>query len=260
MFIRSNLFPPAETAAHLQVDATLIIVGDELLCGSTNDSNGYYIIRRLRELGIELREIRVVGDDLDVISVAVRGAHAERRWVFVVGGLGPTHDDLTAAGIAGAFGAPLEMHPEALRALGEHHAPGKIPEGRRAAALLPTGCHVFPDLVSGASGFLFRNVIALPGDPVVAPQLFELVAAHLRGIVLRESSVKAPLLESDLTEELRALQAAHPAVRIGCYPYFGASEASVNVVLRSRCDGALARCESDLRRRLVPLLSRAVPL
>jgi molybdenum cofactor synthesis domain-containing protein len=231
-----------------RVDACLIAVGSELLSGTTIDVNGPYIARRLKDLGINLREVRVVGDSVEAVAAAVRSTAARRRWVFVTGGLGPTHDDVTASGIAAAFGVPIEEHPDAIRSLREYHEPAEIPAGRLPAARLPRGCVVLPDSISGAAGFRLHNVFALPGVPDIAQHLFERAAAELpRGVPLHETSIRAALMESDVAAELRELQVRHPTVQIGCYPYFGDSQPNVTLILRSPGAAALARCEADLR-------------
>src|SRR5690242_15438927 len=158
--------------------AAVMIVGDEILLGSTKDKNGPCVARRLGSLGIKVCEMRYVGDSIASIVRALRQLQRRYDWIVVAGGLGPTHDDLTARGVADAFNVGLVENPLALASLRNYHNPSAVPAGRLPAVNLPEGCEVLPDLISGACGFKLRNVFVLPGQPEVMAQLLELAATQ----------------------------------------------------------------------------------
>lgn len=233
------------------LDAAIVVVGDELLSGSVVDVNGPRIAEALRGIGIVLKELRIIGDDHGNIARVVRELRQRHTWVFVVGGLGPTHDDCTACGVADSFGLPLVPHQDAVRLLEQHHAPAPVPPGRLPATYLPGGCTVLPDLISGAAGFRIDNVIALPGVPEIAASLLGIALSHLpHGVVLAETAIKVRLMEPEIAADLGQIQEKYPAVKIGCYPYFGQACTGVNLVLRSENEALLSSCASDLRKAL----------
>jgi molybdenum cofactor synthesis domain-containing protein len=234
-----------------------MIVGDEILLGSTNDKNGPCAARRLGSLGIKVCEMRYVGDDIASIVATLRQLHHQYDWVVVAGGLGPTHDDLTAEGVANAFDVSLVEHPLALASLKNYHDPSPVPAGRLAAINLPAGCEVLPDLISGACGFKLRNVFVLPGQPEVMAQLLELATSEIGGgPPLLESSLRAPLVEHEITSPLREVQMRHPRVSIGSYPYFQPEGVFVNLVIRSKDRVALDHCRAELSEVLKKLTAR----
>jgi molybdenum cofactor synthesis domain-containing protein len=228
-------------------DATVVVIGDEVVSGATTDVNGPRIARHLTEAGITVREIIAVPDDIAAIAGAVRRASASRKWVVTSGGLGSTHDDVTAVAIARAFGRELKGNAEALLALQNHHAPSDVPCARLACAQLPDGATALPELVSGACAFRIANVVALPGTVEIVEHLLDRLGAELSGgAPLHEESVKVAMLEEELADSLREIQQKNPAVRIGSYPYYGSVEAHVNVVLRSADKDSLERCRAEL--------------
>jgi molybdenum cofactor synthesis domain-containing protein len=241
--------------------AAIIIVGDEILLGSTNDKNGPCAARRLGSLGIKVCEMRYVGDDIASIVTALRRLHRRYDWVVVAGGLGPTHDDLTAQGVADAFSVSLVENSAALASLRNYHDPSPVPAGRLPAVNLPAGCEVLPDLISGACGFKLRNVFVLPGQPEVMAQLLELATSQISGgPPLLESSLRAPLLEHEISAPLRQVQDRHPRVNIGSYPYFQPEGVFVNLVIRSKDKVALEHCRSELSEVLRKLTDRSGPV
>lgn len=243
---------------HISSAAAIIIVGDELLRGSTIDTNGPYLARRLSKRGMRVREIRNVGDSEEAIASAVLSMSGQNDWVLVVGGLGPTHDDVTALGIARGFDLEMAPNEAAIASLASYHAPEQIPAGRLEGAKLPVGAQVYPDLISGSCGFKLRNVIALPGDPTIVKHLWESVAPMFEDSPpLVECSLKASLLEHEVSVPLRDVQARHAEVQIGCYPYFPACGASLNFVLRSTSAAALGRCKADLQDMLSHIVDSA---
>jgi molybdenum cofactor synthesis domain-containing protein len=250
-----------ETQTNECHTAAVMIIGDEILLGSTNDKNGPCVARRLGSLGIKVCEMRYVGDDIASIVAALRPLHRRYDWVVVAGGLGPTHDDLTAQGVANAFNVSLVEHPLALASLRNYHDPSPVPAGRLPAVNLPAGCEVLPDMISGACGFKLHNVFVLPGQPEVMAQLLELATTQIAGgPPLLESSLRAPLLEHEIASPLREVQTRHPRVAIGSYPYFQPEGVFVNLVIRSKDKVALEHCRSELSELLKKLMDRGSDL
>jgi molybdenum cofactor synthesis domain-containing protein len=253
------LGPPICAAGSGAPSAAIVLVGDELLTGQVHEANSTVVAARLREHGIQVAEIRVVADDRRAIAGAVSALSLSQDWVFICGGLGPTHDDVTAPAVAEALGVPLEVHVQAKQLLEQYHAPAPVPEGRLATTLLPASSIVIPDRISGTSGFRIENVIALPGVPDVLSWMLDNACAHLpQGRTLCESSLRAEVMEPDIAADLRAVQMRYPNVKIGCYPYFSSTVPSVNIVLRSLNRAALTACECDIRSVLDLAVSHAV--
>jgi molybdenum cofactor synthesis domain-containing protein len=201
------------------VTACLIIVGNEILSGRTQDTNLNFLARELGALGIRLREARVVPDEEWAVVEAVNAARARHTYVFTTGGIGPTHDDITAACVAKAFGVPLTRHPEAERRLLAYYPPEKVNEARLKMADTPEGAELIDNPVSVAPGFRIGNVHVLPGVPSIMRAMFEGLRAGLRGgapVVSRTITVYAP--EGEIAGPLAEIQARHPDVEIGSYP------------------------------------------
>jgi len=220
-------------AHEASVTAAVIVVGNEILSGRTQDLNLKYLGERLHALGIRLVEARVVRDTEAAIVEAVNGCRTVCDYVFTTGGIGPTHDDITAACIAKAFGVPVERNAEAERRLRAHFAPGEANEERLSMADMPRGATLIDNPVSAAPGFRIGNVFVMAGVPVIMRAMFDEVAPVLAGgppIVSR--SVAAHVPEGTLAAGLRGLQERWPTIEIGSYPYFRHGRLGVSVVLR----------------------------
>jgi len=238
------VFPDGPPAAP--VTAAVVLIGNELLSGRTQDINLSYLARRLTEIGIRLREGRIVEDVEAEIVAAVNECRARYDYVFTTGGIGPTHDDITAASIARAFGVPLILHPEALARLQRHYPPGDLNEARKRMAMVPEGAVLVDNPVSAAPGFRIANVFVMAGVPAIMQAMFEGMAHTLRGgPPLRARTFRTALGEGTIAADLAALQARYPDVEIGSYPSFGKrGPAGVRIVLRST-DAARLAAASD---------------
>lgn len=228
------------------VTAAVLVIGDEILSGRTQDTNSAHIARWLGEIGIGLCEIRVVPDVQAEIVAAIDALRTRYTYVFTTGGIGPTHDDITADAVAAAFGCGISPHPEALRILEARYKPGEFNEARRRMARIPHGAALIDNPVSGAPGFQIGNVFVMAGVPVVMQAMLESVRPRLSGgdrVGVRNVSADR-VGEGLLAGPLGALAAAHPEVKIGSYPYYrpGGSY-GVTLVLRSADLGALDLCE-----------------
>jgi molybdenum cofactor synthesis domain-containing protein len=217
---------PAKTAA-------VLIVGDEILSGRIQDANLAYLAKRLGERGIPVREARVVADDEAAIVAAVNHLRAAYDYVFTSGGIGPTHDDITSASVAKAFGLAVVRDPEAMRRLEAHYDPGMINEARLGMADVPEGAVLIDNPVSAAPGFRVGNVHVLAGIPTVLQAMVDGILDGLDGgppVVSR--TVVCSLGEGDIAADLGAVQRRHPGVSIGSYPYFRRGLAGISLVVR----------------------------
>lgn len=218
--------------------ACLLVIGDEVLSGRTRDANIQFLGTRLNELGIPLREVRVIPDDRDVIVTTVNEVRGRFTYVFTTGGIGPTHDDITSECIAEAFGVPWVVHPEAHAEMAADYArrdpPVEFNAARMRMATVPEGASLIRNAVSVAPGFRIGNVFVMAGVPKVMQAMFEAVAPTLEGGIPTVSrSVHAVgVFEGTIAEPLGAIQAASAGVSLGSYPYYRASGNGVAIVAR----------------------------
>ena len=211
--------------------AAVLVIGDEILSGRTQDTNLATIARFLAPFGIDLAEARFVPDVEAEIVAAVNALRARYTYVITTGGIGPTHDDITADAIGAAFGVPVEHHPEAMALLAARYQPGEFNERRQRMARIPKGGTLIKNPVSVAPGFQIGNVFVLAGVPKIMQAMLEDVAPRLtRGVPVTTRSVTVALAEGAIAEPLAAIQAAHPAVSIGSYPFFGERGPSATLV------------------------------
>jgi molybdenum cofactor synthesis domain-containing protein len=235
--------------------AALMVIGDEILSGRTQDKNVAQVATWLNDHGIRLAEVRIVPDDMERIASTVNVLRAEHDYVFTTGGIGPTHDDITVDAIAAAFGVPVVVHPEARRMLEEYYRsrPGGfvLTETRLRMARVPEGAELLPNPSSGAPGVKMGNVYILAGVPYIAAAMLEALTGKLQGgRPVVSVTVGARAAESDVADLLRETEAAHPGVAIGSYPFFKDGRYGANFVIRSE-DGELARkTGSELSARL----------
>lgn len=218
--------------AAMSPNAALIIIGNEILSGRTQDKNAAYIAQKLQERGIRLMEIRVVPDDEAKIIATVNELRARFDYIFTTGGIGPTHDDITATCIAKAFGLAFGHHPQALDILQKHYG-DQLTEARARMAMMPLNAKLIPNPVSAAPGFIVENVYVMAGVPKIMQAMFDHVVAGLRtGPALVTRSVFCAIPESVLAPGLSALQDEFADVEIGSYPHFQIGDIGVSIVAR----------------------------
>jgi molybdenum cofactor synthesis domain-containing protein len=227
--------------------AAVLVIGDEILSGRTQDTNTNTIAQFLTALGIDLREVRVVGDVEVEIVAALNALRARYTLVFTTGGIGPTHDDITADAIAKAFGVGIDYHPEAMALLAARYVePGAFNPMRKRMARIPLGASLIRNSVSVAPGFHIGNVYVMAGVPMVMKAMLADIAPGLpHGQSVHSVSVSAPIPEGIIAAALAALQAEHDDVSIGSYPYYREDGShGVQLVARSR-DAAAAEAVAD---------------
>jgi molybdenum cofactor synthesis domain-containing protein len=235
------------------VTAALLIIGNEILSGRTHDKNLPFLGRRLNELGVRLAEARVIPDVRETIVDQVNELRARHTYVFTTGGIGPTHDDITAECIAEAVGRPLIEHPEARAILDRRYKPEDLTTARLRMARTPEGADLIENPVSGVPGFKIGNVYVMAGIPAVMQAMFESIAHELvGGRPLLTGTVVAELPEGVLAEPLGELQARYPDVEMGSYPFYGQGRFGASLVLRvadpARLELAMGELKDMVRR------------
>ena len=236
------------TAQPQIVTACVLIIGNEILSGRTQDENLGFLARGLNEAGIRLREARVIPDIAEVIIATVNDVRRRFDYVFTTGGIGPTHDDITAQCIADAFGVPLIVDADARRLLETHYPPGQLNAARLRMAMVPEGAVLLPNPISRAPGFQLGNVFVLPGVPSIMQGIFEQLKYRLAGgDKVLSRSISCRLGEGTLAKDLAALQDRWPDVEIGSYPYFRRGDFGVTLVLRSTDRDRLLAATEELR-------------
>ena len=220
--------------AEKPVTACLVIIGNEILSGRTVDANLSYIGTRLGEIGIRMAEARVVPDDEAAIIEAVKACRARHTYVFTTGGIGPTHDDITAQSIAKAFGRRFERNREAERRLLAYYPPERVNEARMSMADMPEGVELIDNPISVAPGFRIENVYVLPGVPKIMQAMLNGLLPNLQGgarVLARAITVLAP--EGDVAAAgLGDIQARFPELEIGSYPFWRPEGPGTTIVFR----------------------------
>jgi molybdenum cofactor synthesis domain-containing protein len=244
------------------VSAALLVIGDEILSGRTKDKNIGHIAEYLTGIGIDLREVRVVADDEAAIVAALNALRKTYDYVFTTGGIGPTHDDITADSVAKAFGVSIDYHPEAVELLRARFAERgtEMNESRMRMARIPHGAALVKNKISTAPGFWLENVIVMAGVPSIMQAMLDEVAPKLKtGLKMLSETVCANMREGDIGTELGEIARANPEVMIGSYPYmddkFGPN---TNVVIRSRDPAKLKAVKAAVEAMLVAVKAKGI--
>ena len=225
--------PSSAAEPPKSVTACVLIIGNEILSGRVQDENVAFLAKGLNDAGIRLKEVRVIPDDTDTIVGTVNEVRRAFDYVFTTGGIGPTHDDITAQCIAEAFAVKLILHPEAKRLLEGHYPPGAVNEARMRMAYVPDGAVLLPNPISRAPGFRIGNVYVMAGVPQIMQATFAELSHNLKGgAKVLSRSVSCSLGEGVLARGLGELQARYDDLEIGSYPYFRRADFGVTVVVR----------------------------
>jgi molybdenum cofactor synthesis domain-containing protein len=232
--------------------AALLVIGDEILSGRTQDRNVEQVAVWLNRQGIRLAEVRIVPDTESKIAGAVNALRGAYDYLFTTGGIGPTHDDITVDSIAAALGVPVIVHPRARQILEDYYATrGGLNEARLRMARVPEGADLIENRESGAPGVRIGNIYMMAGVPSIAARMLEALEGKLEGgrpVVSVTVGAYAP--ESEVADLLRATEEAHAGVAIGSYPFFKDGRYGANFVMRSEDENLVARTAKDLAKRL----------
>jgi molybdenum cofactor synthesis domain-containing protein len=245
--------------AEEEVTAALLVIGDEILSGRTKDQNIGFVADHCSAIGIRLLEVRIVPDDDDAIRFAVNSLRRLYTYVFTTGGIGPTHDDITADSVARAFGVSIGVDKRAVALLRERYADADLTPARLRMARIPEGAELIDNPVSKAPGFMLGNVIVMAGVPAIMQAMLRAVAPRLRtGAKMMSDAIRVCAPEGQIAGPLGDCQLAFPDVSMGSYPFFDDGQAGANLVLRSTNEGRLKLAKADLIKRLAPILSASV--
>jgi molybdenum cofactor synthesis domain-containing protein len=230
------------------VTAAVLIIGNEILSGRTQDVNLNWLAKELTDLGIRLREARVVADVESEIVAAVNELRSRYDYVFTTGGIGPTHDDITSASIAKAFGVPWMRHPDAVKILEAQYEPGQLNEARLRMATMPEGAELVDNPVSGAPGYRIGNVFVLAGVPSIMRAMFDSARGRLRGgPPVLSHTVSTYLGEGTIAKPLGELQDRFGELDIGSYPFFRSGRFGTSLVIRGTDRAQIDKAAADLR-------------
>ena len=241
-------------SADKLVTACVVLIGDEVLSGRTRDANLGYIAKHLNQIGVQVREARVIPDIEQVIVDTINEVRARYDYVFTTGGIGPTHDDITADSVAKAFGVGIDYHPEAMATLEMHYQEtgGEFTTARKRMARIPDGASLIANPLSKAPGFQIGNVFVMAGVPMVMQVMMDSLTDRLEGgATMQSRTVSAQIGEGTIAERLGALQAQFPDVGIGSYPYYRGKIFGTSLVMRGTdaalLDRVVAEAEALIR-------------
>ncbi len=246
---------PNEAAnAPKTYNACVLIIGNEILSGRVQDENVAFLAKGLNEVGVRLKEVRVIPDDSATIVSTVNEVRRAFDYVFTTGGIGPTHDDITAQCIADAFAVKLILHPEAKRLLEGHYPQGAVNEARMRMAYVPDGAVLLPNPISRAPGFRIGNVYVMAGVPQIMQATFNELRHRLKGgAKMLSRSVSCSLGEGVLAKGLGELQARYGDLEIGSYPYFRRADFGVTLVIRGTDRPRLLAATEELKALILAL-------
>jgi len=232
---------------NIQVNAAIIIIGNEILSGRTQDSNSSTIALWLNSLGVKVQEVRVIPDVEGVIVKTINVVRKKNNYVFTTGGIGPTHDDITAKSISKAFNVKYEVNKEAYKILENYYKQGEFNEGRQKMAWTPSQAKLISNPTSGAPGFIIGNVYCLPGVPsILKSMLGGLNNLISGGKPIISHTINLRTVESEIAKSLTLVQDSNKDVEIGSYPFFKAGKLGVAIVIRSDDQSKIDICNSQI--------------
>ncbi|NBO18662.1 MAG: competence/damage-inducible protein A [Proteobacteria bacterium] len=232
--------------------ACMIIIGNEVLSGRTQDKNLSFIAKELGEIGVRMAEARVIPDIEQTIIDTVNECRARHTYVFTTGGIGPTHDDITAASVAKAFGVKISRHPEAAALLERHYGAENLNAARLKMAEIPEGATLVPNPVSAAPGFQIGNVFVLAGVPSIMQAMFGHIKPTLRGgAKIMSRTLSAYVTEGVIAEKLTAIQAQFDTVDIGSYPFIRGQRLGTSLVARGTDAQAVQAAAAQIKAMLL---------
>ena len=232
---------------NTKVNAAILIIGNEILSGRTQDTNTSTIANWLNSIGVKVSEVRVVPDIEKTIVDALNFLRKENNYVFTTGGIGPTHDDITAESVSKAFGKEYQVHKEAFKILESYYKPGEFNEGRQKMVWMPKDSQLILNPTSGAPGFSVENVFCLPGVPsILKSMLGGLKNRIVGGEPILSYTISLRTVESEIANSLTQVQNKNKDVEIGSYPFFHAGKLGVSIVIRSDNQSKIDNCKSQI--------------
>ena len=232
---------------NTKVNAAILIIGNEILSGRTQDTNTSTLAIWLNKIGVKVKEVRVIPDIEEKIVNTLNILRKENNYVFTTGGIGPTHDDITAESVSKTFGLKYEIHKEAYRILEDYYKPGEFNEGRKKMARMPENATLILNPTSGAPGFSVENVFCLPGVPsILKSMLGSLKNKIVGGEPILSQTISLKTVESEIASSLNKVQDQNKDVEIGSYPFFHAGKLGVSIVLRSESRSRIDNCISQV--------------
>ena len=231
----------------IKVNAAILIIGNEILSGRTQDTNTSTLAIWLNSIGVKVNEVRVIPDIEKKIIETLNILRKENDYVFTTGGIGPTHDDITAQSVSKAFGKKYELHKEAFKILEAYYKPGEFNEGRQRMVWMPENAELILNPTSGAPGFSVENVFCLPGVPsIMKSMLGGLKNKIVGGDPILSHTISLRTVESEIANSLTKVQDKNKDVEIGSYPFFHAGKLGVSIVLRSENQSKIDSCNSEI--------------
>ena len=232
---------------NIKVNAGILIIGNEILSGRTQDTNTSTLATWLNSIGVKVIEVRVVPDEEDMIVDTLNFFRKTYDYVFTTGGIGPTHDDITAQSVAKAFDRRYEIHEEAFKILESYYKPGEFNEGRQKMVWMPSNAELILNPTSGAPGFSVDNVFCLPGVPsILKSMLGGLKNRIVGGEPIISHTISLRTVESEIANSLTKVQNENKDVEIGSYPFFHAGKLGVSIVIRSEDKRKIDHCNSQI--------------
>ena len=232
---------------NTKVNAAILIIGNEILSGRTQDTNTSTLATWLNSIGVKVGEVRVIPDVEQTIIDVLNLLRSEYNYVFTTGGIGPTHDDITAQSVSKAFGIKYEIHKEAYKILEAYYKPGEFNEGRQKMVWMPENANLILNPTSGAPGFSVKNVFCLPGVPsILKSMLGGLKNEIVGGKPILSLTVSLKTVESEIADSLTKVQNNNQDIEIGSYPFFHAGKLGVSIVIRSEDQSKIDECSSQV--------------
>tara|TARA_Y100000992_G_scaffold102248_1_gene66478 strand:+ start:578 stop:1327 length:750 start_codon:yes stop_codon:yes gene_type:complete len=232
---------------NTKVNAAIIIIGNEILSGRTQDTNTGTLATWLNSLGVQVSEVRVIPDEQEKIIDTVNELRKKYDYIFTTGGIGPTHDDITAKSVAEAFDLKYEIHKEGFKILESYYKPGEFNEGRQKMIWMPENAVLILNPTSGAPGFSVENVFCLPGVPsILKSMLGGLKNKIVGGEPIISHTISLRTVESEIANSISKVQNQNSDVEIGSYPFFHAGKLGVSIVLRSESQSKIDICNSQI--------------
>ena len=232
---------------NTKVNAAILIIGNEILSGRTQDTNTGTLANWLNSIGVKVNEVRIVPDIQKKIIDTLNVLRAENDYVFTTGGIGPTHDDITAESVAKAFGLKFEIHKEAFKILEAYYKPGEFNDGRQKMVWMPKDAELILNPTSGAPGFSVKNVFCLPGVPTILKSMLGgLKNRIVGGRPILSHTISLRTVESEIASSLTKVQDKNKEVEIGSYPFFHAGKLGVSIVLRCEDQSKINLCNSQI--------------